>query len=263
MTSHIWCNVLIVQQSKSCILADTWPFMRKWNTHTHLSRPILQIPKQLERRKRRKKPNACIREQNSICQVSSCCHDNRSKRIIPHILTDDVTQPSACALSVGLSEESKKTNNRHSHGAWNTWTRLTRSRVTSHALRTLDPRGRSSCAIPLRAIILALSASWKLSFRPAAAVDVVLIRIGPLSPIELLTSVLSFSGLNGLLIGVVAPWAEPHWSPALLMNHWSNERMWGRGDEKEEGHPPGGGRAYTSEIRSGFQLSLNRPYWDS
>lgn len=134
---------------------------------------------------------------------------------------------------------------------------------TSHALHTLGPWSRSSCVIPPCAIILALSASWKLSFNPAAALDVVLIRIGLLSPTELLTSVLSFSGLNGLLIGVIAPWAEPNWSPALLMNHWSNERMWGRGDEKEEGRPPGGGRACTSEIRSGFQLSLNRPYLDS
>ncbi len=226
MTSYFWCNALIVQQSKSRIQEDIWPFMRKWNTHISLlSRPILQIPKQLERRKGRKK-NACIREQNSICQVSSRCHDNRSKRIIPHILTDDVTQPSACALSVGFSEERKK-NKQPPRSVTHSVKHL--SRETSHTLHTLDPRGRSSCAIPPCAIILALSASWKLSFRPAAAVDVVLIRIGPLSPIELLTSVLSFSGLNGLLIGVIAPWAEPHWSPALLMNHWSNERMWGRG----------------------------------
>lgn len=184
--------------------------------------------------------------------MSSRCHDNRSKRIIPHILTDDVTQPSACALSVGFSKERKK-NKQPPRSVTHSVKHL--SRETSHTLHTLDPRGRSSCAIPPCAIILALSASWKLSFRPAAAVDVVLIRIGPLSPIELLTSVLSFSGLNGLLIGVIAPWAEvqPFW--------WTIDQT--RGCEEEEGRPPGGGRAYTSEIRSGFQLSLNQPYWDS
>lgn len=204
-----------------------------------LTRPILQIPKQLERRKG-KKANACIREQNSICQVSSRCHDNRSKRIIPHILTDDVTQPSACALSVGLSEE-RKTNN-WLHPSLTAVKHLNTAHTvhgtswdTSCALHTLGPRGRSSCAIPPCAIILTLSTSWKLSFNPAAAVDVVLIRIGLLFPTELLTSVLSFSGLNGLLIGVIAPWAEPKWSPALLMNHWSKGGCEEEGVRKRKG----------------------------